>query len=90
MQSKWTQAVWLDTDSKLKDNRPFILSRSTFASSGAYASHSFGNNIRSWEFMKQSIASMMSFNMFGIPHVGADVCGYVGKKRDDEMCARWI
>ncbi len=29
-------------------------------------------------------------NMFGIPHVGADVCGFKGSKRDDEMCARWI
>lgn len=29
-------------------------------------------------------------NMFGIPHVGADVCGFFGEKRDDEMCARWI
>lgn len=29
-------------------------------------------------------------NMFGIPHSGADVCGYLGHTRDDEMCMRWI
>lgn len=29
-------------------------------------------------------------NMFGIPHVGADVCGFFGTAKDDEMCARWI
>lgn len=40
--------------------------------------------------MKQSIAGIQAMNMFGIPHVGADVCGYVGTKKDDEMCARWI
>ena len=29
-------------------------------------------------------------NMFGIPHVGADVCGFFGEDKDDEMCLRWI
>lgn len=33
---------------------------------------------------------MMSMNMFGITHVGADVCGYLGSEKNDEMCARWI
>lgn len=40
--------------------------------------------------MKHTVAGIQSMNMFGIPHVGADVCGYKGSKRDDEMCARWI
>jgi alpha-glucosidase (family GH31 glycosyl hydrolase) len=32
----------------------------------------------------------MNMNMFGIPHVGADVCGFFGPTRDDNMCSRWI
>ena len=32
----------------------------------------------------------MNMNMFGIPMVGADVCGFFGEKRNDELCARWI
>jgi alpha-glucosidase (family GH31 glycosyl hydrolase) len=28
-----------------------------------------------WEDMRYAIAGMMNFNMFGIPMVGADVCG---------------
>lgn len=40
--------------------------------------------------MNYSIAGIMNMNMFGIPHAGADVCGFFGEKRDDEMCARWI
>lgn len=40
--------------------------------------------------MKYSIAGIMNFNMFGIPHVGADVCGFRGDVKDDEMCGRWI
>jgi len=39
--------------------------------------------------MKQSIAGIVSMNAFGITQVGADVCGYAGKKLDPEQCARW-
>jgi len=39
--------------------------------------------------MRYSIAGIMNMNMFGIPQVGADVCGFFGKGRDDELCARW-
>jgi len=31
----------------------------------------------------------MNMNMFGIPHVGADICGFFGDARDGEMCAKW-
>jgi alpha-glucosidase len=72
------------------DRRAFILSRSTFASSGKYASHWLGDNWRDWNYMKYSIAGIMNMNMFGIPLAGADVCGFFGEKKDDEMCGRWI
>jgi alpha-glucosidase len=72
------------------DRRPFVLSRSTFASSGRYASHWLGDNWRDWAYMNYSIAGIMNMNMFGIPLAGADVCGFFGEKKDDEMCARWI
>ena len=72
------------------DNRPFILTRSTFPGSGKYASHWLGDNWREWSYMNYSVAGIMNFNMFGIPHVGADVCGFFGGDMDQEMCARWI
>ena len=31
----------------------------------------------------------MNMNMYGIPMVGADVCGFFGLK-DSEMCGRWM
>jgi len=34
---------------------PFILSSSTFASSGRFTSHAFGNNLATWDDMKYSI-----------------------------------
>ena len=72
------------------NNRPFILSRSTFAGSGAAAQHWLGDNWREWGYLKYSIAGIMNMNMFGIPMVGADVCGFFGQQMDQEMCARWI
>ena len=72
------------------DNRPFILTRSTYSGSGRYASHWLGDNWRDWKYMNYSIAGIMNMQMFGVPHAGADVCGFFGKYMDQEMCARWI
>ena len=77
-----------DTDPR-KDKRNFILTRSTFTSTGQYASHWLGDNYREYAFMNYSISGVMNFNMFGIPHVGADVCGFFGKARNDKLCAKW-
>jgi alpha-glucosidase (family GH31 glycosyl hydrolase) len=79
----------------LKDQRTFLLSRSTFAGSGKYVQHWLGDNHRNWDNMKWSIAGIMNFNMFGIPMVGPDVCGFFEDKNLDEteqreLCARWI
>lgn len=78
-----------------KNKRQFLLSRSTFSGSGKYTSHWLAGTKRTWEDMRYSIAGIMNFNMFGIPHVGADVCGYrandeMTEKESQELCARWI
>jgi alpha-glucosidase (family GH31 glycosyl hydrolase) len=54
-----------------------LLSRSTFSGSGKYTGHWLGENHRTFEDMKLSIAGIMNFNLFGIPLVGANVCGYI-------------
>lgn len=91
MMSEHTRAFM--TGSKLynrTDNRPFILTRSTFSGSGKYAAHWLGDNWRQWSYMNYSIAGIMNMNMFGIPMVGADVCGFFGEDLDQDMCSRWI
>jgi alpha-glucosidase (family GH31 glycosyl hydrolase) len=32
--------------------------------------------------MRTSIAGVMNFNMFGIPVVGPDTCGFFGESKD--------
>lgn len=65
-----------------------LLSRSTFASSGFYGSHWTGDNSARWPDLRASIIGVMEFNIFGIPHVGADVCGF-NMPSNEELCLRW-
>jgi len=69
--------------------RALVISRSTFASSGKYAGHWLGDNTARWEDLHSSVIGLMEFNMFGIPYVGADICGFFANTTD-ELCARWM
>lgn len=69
--------------------RPFIIGRSNFAGTGAFAGHWGGDNYSKWAYMFFSIPQALSFSLFGIPMFGVDTCGFSGNT-DYELCSRWM
>lgn len=69
--------------------RSIIFSRSTFAGAGKYSGHWLGDNAANWNDIKWAIPGMFEFSLFGIPYIGADICGFFDDS-SEELCRRWM
>ncbi|KAF8182274.1 glycosyl hydrolases family 31-domain-containing protein [Pholiota molesta] len=84
------KAAHLALQDAIPSKRPFVNSRSTFPSLGRWTGHWVpGRQFQFMGYLRYSIASVLQFQIFQIPFVGADTCGFNGNT-DEELCNRWM
>ncbi|XP_056622067.1 sucrase-isomaltase, intestinal [Triplophysa dalaica] len=71
------------------NKRSMVFTRSSFPGVGKYAGHWLGDNAANWNDIKWAIPGMLEFNLFGIPYIGADICGFFDDS-PEELCRRWM
>ncbi|XP_049339266.1 sucrase-isomaltase, intestinal [Astyanax mexicanus] len=91
--SLYGYSMVLATDVAVKkvfgENRSFILTRSSFPGVGKYSGHWLGDNAANWNDIKWAIPGMLEFSLFGVPYIGADICGFFDDS-SEELCRRWM
>ncbi|KND04769.1 uncharacterized protein SPPG_00472 [Spizellomyces punctatus DAOM BR117] len=85
----WAIATRKALIAKRANKRPFVLSRSTFPSSGAHTYHWTGDNHATWEHLHYSVVGVLQFQMYGISMIGPDICGF-NSNTTEELCNRWM
>ncbi len=75
---------------KLRPNeRPFILSRASFAGGQRYSALWPGDNTSEWSHLQQSIPLLLGMGLSGFPFVGSDIGGFA-EAPTAELFTRWL
>jgi alpha-glucosidase len=71
------------------NQRPFVLTRASFAGGQRYAALWTGDSTSDWSSLRQSIATLLGLGLSGFPLVGSDIGGFVGSP-SGELYTRWL
>ncbi len=69
--------------------RPFILTRASYAGGQRYAAAWTGDNVASWEHLRMALTMCLNLSISGQPFVGSDIGGFIGTP-SGELFARWL
>ena len=71
------------------DERPFVLTRATYAGGQRYGFTWTGDNSATWNHLRLATQMVLNLGMSGISFVGADVGGFNGSPSSD-LLTRWV
>jgi alpha-glucosidase len=71
------------------DERPFVLTRATFAGGQRYGFTWTGDNSATWNHLRLASQMVLNLGVSGISFVGADVGGFNGSP-SPELLTRWV
>jgi alpha-glucosidase len=71
------------------NERPFILTRASFAGGQRYAAAWTGDNLATWEHLRLALTMCLNLSISGQPFVGSDIGGFFGTP-SGELFARWL
>ncbi|HEV2436197.1 MAG TPA: TIM-barrel domain-containing protein [Verrucomicrobiae bacterium] len=75
---------------RLRPNeRPFVLTRASFAGGQRYAALWTGDSTSDWSSLRQSVATLLGLGLSGFPFVGSDIGGFAGAP-SGELYTRWL
>jgi alpha-glucosidase len=75
---------------KLEPNqRPFVMTRASFAGGHRYAVTWTGDNSATWDHLRQTTAQLLNLGLSGFAMAGADVGGFAGSPQP-ELLTRWL
>jgi alpha-glucosidase len=69
--------------------RPFVLTRATYAGGQRYAAVWTGDNTADWEHLRDGITTLLGMGISGYPFVGNDIGGFAGGG-SAELWTRWV
>ncbi|QUD87112.1 glycoside hydrolase family 31 protein [Phenylobacterium montanum] len=72
------------------DQRPFVLTRATYAGGQRYAATWTGDNSSTWGHLKLSTAMLVNLGLSGFAYSGDDIGGFAGDQPSADLLTRWI
>ncbi|MBM2839868.1 MAG: Alpha-glucosidase [Bacteroidetes bacterium] len=84
-----TRATYDGVHALLPNERPFVLTRASYAGGHRYSAAWTGDNVASWDHLKMAVSMCLSMSISGQPFVGSDIGGFIGYP-SGELFARWL
>ncbi len=84
-----TRATYDGVRALVPNERPFVLTRASYAGGQRYSAAWTGDNVASWSHLRMAVSMCLSMSISGQPFVGSDIGGFIGYP-SGELFARWL